>query len=73
MESDPWFVGEDLEAARDLVANGPDAKLFLYPGDRHLFADDGLPDYDAAAAGQVLRHAIGLLDGIDARRAPRRG
>jgi hypothetical protein len=22
------------------------SELFLYPGDRHLFADDGLPDYD---------------------------
>src|ERR1700690_1390286 len=51
MAADPWFVDEgDLEAARALVESAADAELFLYPGDQHLFADAGLPSYDANAA-----------------------
>src|SRR6476646_5546776 len=38
MEEDDW-VDEDLPAARELVGTADDAELFLYPGDRHLFAD----------------------------------
>ncbi|GAB95481.1 dienelactone hydrolase [Kineosphaera limosa] len=67
MEEDPWFIDADLQAARTLVADSTDAKLFLYPGARHLFADDSLPDYDEATAGQVMRHAVGLLNAVDAR------
>src|SRR6266704_3182421 len=37
MEADEWAV-EDLPAARELVATTEGADLFLYPGDRHLFA-----------------------------------
>jgi hypothetical protein len=37
---------EDLPAARELVETVKGAALFLYPGDRHLFADNSLPDYD---------------------------
>jgi dienelactone hydrolase len=37
---------EDLPAARELAETIDDAELFLYPGDRHLFADNSLPDYD---------------------------
>src|SRR5438067_11087182 len=47
MEDDEWAT-EDLPAARELVETGEDAALFLYPGDRHLFADHRLPDYDPA-------------------------
>ena len=51
MDADPFFVGDgDIDAARALVAEAPDAEMFLYPGDRHLFADPSLPSYDAAAA-----------------------
>src|SRR5262249_42254931 len=40
MEADPWFVDEgDLDAANTLVELAEQAELFLYPGDRHLFAD----------------------------------
>jgi dienelactone hydrolase len=48
MEDDEWAT-EDLPAARELVEAVEDAELFLYPGDRHLFADDSLPDYDEGA------------------------
>src|SRR6266550_6229825 len=36
MDGDEWAM-EDLDAARQLETIG--AELFLYPGDRHLFAD----------------------------------
>jgi dienelactone hydrolase len=64
MDHDPFFALEgDLDAARDLVATlGPDrAELYLYPGDRHLFADPSLPTYDADAAGLVLARSRAFL------------
>ena len=39
----------DLDAARELDATVESAELFLYPGDRHLFTDESLPEYDEAA------------------------
>jgi dienelactone hydrolase len=49
MDADEFFSGEgDIEAAREIVATAPDAELFTYPGDRHLFADFSLLSYDAA-------------------------
>jgi dienelactone hydrolase len=62
MDSDAFFAGEgDLEAAKDLVAKAQDAELFLYPGDRHLFADSSLPSYDEAAATLLTQRALGFL------------
>jgi dienelactone hydrolase len=62
MEGDPVFVGEgDAEAARQLVAASPDAELFLYPGDRHLFADASLPSYDAGATATLIARVLDLL------------
>src|SRR5687767_9011966 len=47
MEADELAVREgDLEAAREIAATVEGAELFLYPGDRHLFTDSSLPDYD---------------------------
>jgi dienelactone hydrolase len=64
MDRDPFFALEgDLEAARQLVdAVGPElAELFLYAGDRHLFADSTLPSYDADAAALVVQRSLELL------------
>jgi hypothetical protein len=36
-EADEWAM-EDLPAARELIETIEGAELFLYPGDRHLFA-----------------------------------
>jgi dienelactone hydrolase len=44
----------DADVAEELAATVPEAELFLYPGDRHLFTDRGLPAYDADAAALVL-------------------
>ena len=60
MEDDPW-VEEDLPAARELVEGADRAELFLYPGDRHLFADSSLPDYDEAAARSLRERALAFL------------
>ncbi len=62
MDADPLFVGEgDLDAARALVESTGQAKLFLYPGDQHYFADSSLPSYDADAAALLLRRVLGFL------------
>jgi dienelactone hydrolase len=60
MEEDEWAL-EDLPAARELVGNTDRAELFLYPGDRHLFADNSLPDYDEAAATLLTRRVLAFL------------
>lgn len=63
MDGDPFFAGEgDIDAARQLVATVPDAELFTYPGDRHLFTDRTLPTYDAEATAQVLARSKAFLD-----------
>ncbi len=49
MEDDAW-AEEDLPAARELAETVDGVELFLYPGDKHLFADSSLKDYDEAAA-----------------------
>ena len=63
MEADEWAL-EDLPAARELVETVEGAELFLYPGDRHLFADSSLPDYDEKAAMLLEQRAASFLDNI---------
>ena len=64
MEDDEWAV-EDLPAARELVETTEGAELFLYPGDRHLFADNSLPDYDENAATLLKRRVLAFLKGVE--------
>jgi dienelactone hydrolase len=62
MDADPFFVEEgDLDAARELVASTANAELFLYPGDRHYFADSSLPTYDAEATALLTRRVLDFL------------
>jgi dienelactone hydrolase len=62
MDSDAFFADEgDLDAAKDLVAMAKDGELFLYPGDRHLFADSSLPSYDEAAATLLTQRVLDFL------------
>ncbi|WP_336211427.1 dienelactone hydrolase family protein [Nonomuraea sp. LPB2021202275-12-8] len=62
MDRDESFVDEgDLEAARALVETTADAELFLYPGDRHMFADSSLPDYDGPAAKLLTERVLRFL------------
>ena len=55
MEDDEW-AQDDLPAAREL-AEMAGAELFLYPGDKHLFADESTPDYDEHCAA-LLRERV---------------
>ena len=66
MEGDEWVVPpeQDLEAARELAGKVESAELFLYPGDRHLFADSSLADYDEAAARLLMQRVLGFLDTV---------
>jgi dienelactone hydrolase len=62
MEADGWG---DADVARDLASTIETLDLFLYPGDRHLFADDSLLDYDDAAATLLSHRVLAFLDGLD--------
>ncbi len=64
MEDDEWVKEGDLDAAKELAAAAPSVELFLYPGDRHLFADRSLADFDAGAAAQLTARVLGFLGRI---------
>ena len=65
MADDPYFAGEgDIDAARLLVEEAgasARAELFVYPGDRHLFADSSLPSYDAESAALLRERVLDFL------------
>jgi dienelactone hydrolase len=64
MEDDEW-ADEDLPAARELAETIDGAELFLYPGDRHLFSDSSLADYDESAATLVLQRVRAFLQNVE--------
>jgi dienelactone hydrolase len=68
MEADEWVIGEDLDAARQLNETVDSAELFLYPGDRHLFADNSLPDFDEKAAMLLKQRVLSFLDDVESSR-----
>ncbi len=55
----------DLEVARELAATIEDAELFLYPGERHLFADRSVPDYEASAATLLEQRVLSFLADVE--------
>jgi dienelactone hydrolase len=61
MEADKWVLEGDLDAARELHKTVQGSELFLYPGDRHLFADSSLPDYDEGAARLLTERVLAFL------------
>ncbi|WP_431321130.1 dienelactone hydrolase family protein [Rhizobium sp. YTU87027] len=62
MDADPFFVGDgDIAAAKALVAESADVRLFLYPGDAHLFSDRSLAAFDPAAAAVLERRLLDFL------------
>ena len=54
----------DVEIARELAETIDGAELYLYPGDRHLFVDSGLPDYDENAATLVRQRVLSFLSAL---------
>ncbi|OFE17326.1 dienelactone hydrolase [Humibacillus sp. DSM 29435] len=63
MDADEFFAeeGGDIDAARNLVSTAPEAELFLYPGDGHLFADSSLPSHDPVAAARLTERVLDFL------------
>jgi dienelactone hydrolase len=61
MEEDEWG---DVDVSREFAETVKDAELFLYPGDRHLFADSSLSDYDESAATLLKQRVHAFLDKI---------
>jgi dienelactone hydrolase len=59
------LAGEDLAAARELDATTEAAELYVYPGDRHLFADSSLPAYDEAAATLLKQRVLRFLADVE--------
>jgi dienelactone hydrolase len=55
----------DVDVARQLAETIESAELFLYPGDRHLFADNSLRDYDDSAATMLKQRVLRFLDDIE--------
>jgi dienelactone hydrolase len=64
MEEDAFALEGDLDAARELADATQEAELFLYPGDRHLFADLSLADYDRGAATLLLERVLDFLERV---------
>jgi dienelactone hydrolase len=52
----------DVDVARELAATIEGAELFLYPGDRHLFTDRSLSEYDETAAALVVQRVLSFLE-----------
>ncbi|MEA2508401.1 MAG: hypothetical protein QOG21_483 [Actinomycetota bacterium] len=65
MDADEWS-DEDRVAAKQLVDEVDDAKLFLYPGSSHLFADSSLSDYDEDAAALLTERTLAFLQRVGA-------
>ncbi len=65
MEDDEFALEGDLDAARELDNTVESAELFLYPGDRHLFADSSLPDYDEAAARLLMERVLAFFERVE--------
>jgi len=66
MEDDDWG---DVDVARQLAVQVEGAEVFLYPGDRHLFTDDSIEEFDPDAAALVFERSLDFLARIDARRS----
>jgi dienelactone hydrolase len=60
MEDDEW-ADEDLPVARKLDETVESATLFVYPGDKHVFADSSTSDYDEAAATLLKQRVLEFL------------
>lgn len=65
MDNDPIFMTEgDVDAAREIVASTDSAKLFLYPGTQHYFADSAQPGYDPDATALLVKRSLELLGAV---------
>ena len=59
-EPDDWLNAWYLRMRRA----GADVEVFRYRGAGHLYTDSDLPDYDAEAAEQTWRVALGFIESL---------
>ncbi len=64
MDRDRFALEGDLDAARQLDADQPRVELFEYAGDKHLFLDRSLADYDETATALVFQRVLNWLESI---------
>ena len=64
MENDEWVLEGDLDVARELAGTVEGAEVFLYPGDKHLFVDNSVSDYDADTAALAMQRILSFLGRI---------
>ncbi len=66
MDADPFFAEEgDLAAARilvDAMKSSAQTKLFVYPGNQHLFTDSSLASFDRGATSRVIKRTLEFLE-----------
>lgn len=63
---DPFRDPENDDSLRQSVeASGAAFTKYLYPGNTHLFADPGLPDYDQQSASRMFERILKYLQKID--------
>jgi dienelactone hydrolase len=65
MQDDEWG---DVDVARELATQVEGAEVFLYPGDRHLFTDESIEEFDPPSAALVLDRSLEFLARTDAAR-----
>lgn len=65
MEQDEWVLEGDLDAAREIAGSVRGAELYLYPGNRHLFMDSSLSDFDKDAANRAMERVLRFLENVD--------
>ncbi len=70
MEDDDWG---DVDVARELATTVDGAEVFLYPGDRHLFTDDSIEEFDAESTAVVVERSLEFMARIDGSAGERRG
>jgi dienelactone hydrolase len=59
------FRGGRPSSRREIIANVEGAELFLYPGDRHLFADNSVSDYEPESAALLKQRALSFLERVE--------
>jgi len=62
--ADDEFWLEDKEAAETAAEAHDSIEIFVYRGSGHLFTDDSVDDYDAAATDLVLERSLALLERV---------
>ena len=68
MEDDPFFVNDgDIDSAREFVKDVENAELFLYKGDKHIFADRSLQSYNENASRLLMKRILDFLELIEVK------